>query len=84
MQFIDVLRIQHLGMFIQVEELWHDPTGKTEAKRTGIMKVGNMKWDKIRHFEYKHVCKIIPGERNGTKYLFVQVDDERENFFDRR
>lgn len=84
MQFIDILRIQNLGMFIQVEELWRDHTGKTQSKRSGIMKVGNMKWEKIRHFEYKNVLRIIPCERNGIKYLFVQVDDSEKNFYDRR
>ena len=83
MQFIDILRTQSLDKFIQVEQLMFNRDKTTRTKRTGIMKVGNMKWESIRHFEYKNVCQIVPCEKNGKKYLFIQVDDKEKSFFDR-
>lgn len=80
MQFIDVLRTQSLDRYIQVEELTR---GSTRTKRTGIMKVENMRWERIRHFEYKNVIQIIPCEHKGKTYLFIQVDDREKCFYDR-
>lgn len=80
MQFIDILRTQSLDRYIQVEEM---TTGRIRTKRTGIMKVENMRWERIRHFEYKNVVQIVPCERKGIRYLFIQVDDREKNFYDR-
>ena len=80
MQFIDILRTQSLDRYIQVEELFR---GVAPTKRTGIMKVRNMRWERIRHFEYKNVVQIIPCEHKGKKYLFIQVDDREKSFYDR-
>ena len=80
MQFIDVLRMQSLNQFIQVEELFE---GRIQTRRTGIMKVGNMKWEKIRHFEYKNVCEIVPCCQGEKRYLFVQVNDKDKCFYHR-
>lgn len=83
MQFIEILRTQSLDRFIQVEQLLLGRDKTIRTKRTGIMKVGNMTWEKIRHFEYKNVCQIVPCEMNGKKYLFIQVDDKEKCFYDR-
>ena len=83
MQFIDILRRQSLDDFIQVEELWIDRNGKTQTKRTGIIRVENLTWERIRHFEYKNVSIVIPCYRNEKTYLFVQVDDREKDFYDR-
>lgn len=80
MQFIDVLRTQSLDRYIQIEELTR---GQRKTKRSGIMKVENMRWEKIRHFEYKNVVGIIPCEHKGKRYLYIQVDDREKNFYDR-
>ena len=83
MQFIDVLRMQSLDTNIMVSKLWHDKDGYIRNETTQIMKVGNLKWDKLRKFEYLNVCQISPGYRNGKKFLYVQVDDDEKCFFHR-
>lgn len=83
MQFIDVLRMQSLDTNIMISKLWHDSKGMIRHDETKIMKVGNLKWDRLRRFEYLNVCKISPGYRNGKEFLFIQVDDREKNFYNR-
>ena len=42
-------------------------------EKTQIMKVRNLKWEKMRHFD-KPVIRIRPCERNGKRFLYVAVD----------
>lgn len=83
MQFIDILRTQSMDSLMQVQELW-TTNGKTHTRRTGIFKVGNLKWDKLRHYEYKNVAMIYPCFNGKEKYLFVQVDDKEKCFYNRK
>ena len=82
MQFIDILRTQNLEACMQVEEIW-TVNGKTLTRKTGIFKVKNLEWRKLRLFEYKNVCKIVPCHKGDTTYLYVQVDDREKSFFHR-
>ena len=83
MQFIDILRTQGMDSLIQVKELW-TTNGKTYTRKTGIFKVGNLKWEKLRHYEYKNVVMIIPCYNGKEKYLFIQVDDKEKCFYNRK
>lgn len=83
MQMIDILRMQSLDAWIMVQELWHDADGRLESRQTGVMRVRNITWGMLRRYEYKNVTQIVPQERGGKKYLFIQVDDREKCFYDR-
>ena len=82
MQFIDLLRLKSTDSLIQVEVLY-TVNKKTHTLKSGVFKVGNLKWDKLRHFEYKNVTMICPRFNGKETYLFIQVDDKEKGFFNR-
>ena len=83
MQFIDVLRMQSLDTKIMVHELWHNGKGELMSKRSQIMCVKNLTWERLRHFEYKNVCQFKACERNGEPFLYVQIDDKEKSYYNR-
>ena len=66
MKFIDVLGV--MGRFTAYIQVGYD------GKNSGVMRVGNIPYKKISHYNYgKHVLSITPCYKNGKNILFVQL-----------
>ena len=81
MQLIDILRHMKTSDRIQIGD-YHDKSNR-QFKRTQIMKVGNIPWEKLRKWEYRNVYQFAACSDKNGPYLYVGINDSERDFYNR-
>lgn len=87
MKFLDILRNLSMNEWIMVGDIHTKikPGSKGHFCRSNIMRVGNIPWDRLRHWEYKNVFTISPSvDKHGKPFLYIGIDDREKGFYDGR
>ena len=85
MRFLDIIRKLNMDQRIMVGDIHNSaPIGdKNRFRKSNIMKVGNIPWDRLRHWEYKLVFTIKPCvDDHGKPFLYIGIDDREKGFYD--
>ena len=83
MQLIDIIRHMGTSQRIMIGD-YHNKSSQKEFKNSQVMKLGNIPWEKLRHWEYRNVYAIVPHvDKQGNAYLYIAVDDSEKDFYKR-
>ncbi len=87
MKFLDILRQLNMDERIMVGDLHEkEPLeSKYHFTQSQIMRVGNIPWDRLRRWEYRHVYALNSQvDKHGKPFLYIAVDDREKGFYDGR